>query len=73
MMVNLIQVTIMKTADKHYKFINSRTGYVIYYHSLKNDLPDPEIKKELEKVKAQVATQNEVFYDTIYWEEIKEE
>ena len=60
-------------ANKHYKFINSKTGYVIYYYSLSSDMPPEEAKIELEKVKAQVATNNSLFWDTIYWEEIKDE
>jgi hypothetical protein len=63
----------METAEKHYKFINSKTGYAIFYHSLKADLSAEKVKEELEKVKAQVAIKNEIFADTIYWEEIKEE
>jgi len=63
----------MGAADKHYKFINSKTGYAIYYHTLSGALSTEKIKEELEKVKALVASQNDVFYDTIYWEEIKEE
>jgi len=60
-------------ADKHYKFINSKTGNVLFYHSLKGDIGQEQIKIELEKVKAQVASQNSVFLDTIYWEEFKKE
>ena len=63
----------MKTANKHYKFINSETGYVIFYHSLNCDLNEAEIKAELEKVKAQVAINNRIFLGTVYWEEIKDE
>ena len=60
-------------ADKHYKFINSKTGNVIFYHSLKSDIGIDQIKIELDKIKAQVASQNSVFLDTIYWEEVKKE
>ena len=63
----------MKTAGKHFKFINSKTGNAIYYHTLSSDLSEDEIKQALEKVKAHVATQYEVFLDTIYWEEEKED
>ena len=63
----------MEAAEKHYKFINSKTGYAIFYHSLSNKLSTDKIKEELEKVKAQVAIKNELFLDTLYWEEIKEE
>jgi hypothetical protein len=62
----------MKPADKHYKFINSETGYVIYYHTLKHDTPEEAIKPELEKIKAQVAIKNNIFVGTVFWEEIRE-
>ena len=63
----------MGAADKHYKFINSKTGYAIYYHTLSGVLGEDKIREELEKVKAQVASQNEIPVVTLYWEEIKEE
>jgi len=63
----------MKPADKHYKFINSETGYAIFYHTLKCDLALDECKEELEKIKIQVAVKNNIFVGTIYWEEIKDE
>jgi hypothetical protein len=63
----------MKTAVKHYKFINSKTGNIIYYHSFTADLNEREIKAELEKVKAQVAAQNSLYLDTLYWEKIKDD
>ena len=59
-------------AKKHYKFINSKTGNVIYYHSLSSALTPEELKAELEKIKAQVATQNAIIWSTIYWEEIND-
>ncbi|HEY4196099.1 MAG TPA: hypothetical protein VGM63_11220 [Mucilaginibacter sp.] len=62
----------MKKPNKHYKFINSKTGYVIYYHSLSDELEAKDIKKELEKIRKQVAIQNGIYLDTVYWEEIKE-
>ena len=63
----------MEAADKHYKFINCKTGYAIFYYSLSGDLTADKIKEELEKVRARVAAKNDVFFDTIYWEEINEE
>jgi len=62
----------MKAGKKHFKFINSKTGYVIYHHSLTDELGETDIKIELEKVKADVASKNSLFLDTIYWEEDKE-
>ena len=58
-------------AAKHYKFINSRTGNVIYYHSLSSDLTPAALKLELEKIIAQVAVKDAVPVHTIYWEEVK--
>jgi hypothetical protein len=63
----------MKAADKHYKIINGTTGYAIYYYTLSCDLSADCIKEELEKIKIQVAVKNNIFFDTLYWEEIKEE
>jgi len=63
----------MKAAEKHYKLINSKTGYTIFYHSLNAELSEDKIKEEQEKMKAQVATQNGLFAETLYWEEIKDE
>ena len=62
----------MKPADKHYKFINSRTGYAIYYYSLSSDLTTEEIKKKLQEIKNCVAIQNRIYCETVYWEEIRE-
>jgi hypothetical protein len=63
----------MNTADKHYKFINSKTGYVIFYSSLSTGLSPEQEKAELEKIKTQVAVKNGIYQGTIYWEEIKDE
>ncbi|MFD0763688.1 hypothetical protein ACFQZI_02400 [Mucilaginibacter lutimaris] len=63
----------MNTADKHFKCINSRTGYVIFYSSLSTKLSPEEIKAELEKIKAQVAIKNRIYEGTLYWEEVKDE
>ena len=63
----------MNTAAKHFKFINSKTGYVIYYHSVNVDLNPDDLKAELEKIKDQVAINNGIYRETLYWEEIKDE
>lgn len=61
-----------KKADKkHYKFINSQTGNALFYHSLDADMSEEESRAELDKIKAQVAIQNSLFLDIIYWEEDK--
>lgn len=62
----------MKNQDKHYKFINSKTGYAIYYHTLDSSIPPEKEKEELDKIKAKVAIQNDIYLGTVYWEEIKE-
>jgi hypothetical protein len=63
----------MNTAGKHYKIINSRTGNIIHYCSLDVHLAAEEVKIELDKIRAQVATKNGLSVDTIYSEEIKVE
>ncbi|MVN89702.1 hypothetical protein [Mucilaginibacter aquatilis] len=62
----------METPVKHYKFINSRTDNVIFYYSLDAGLSDEQRKEKLEAVKADVASKNGVFLNTVYWEEVKE-
>ena len=62
----------MKADKKHYKFINSQTGNAIFYHSLEAGMEEDKIKTELDKVKAQVAIQNNLYVDIVYWEEDKD-
>jgi hypothetical protein len=63
----------MDASDKHYKFINSGTGYVIFYASLSIALTESELKAELDKIKAQVAIKNGLYQGHVYWEEIKDQ
>ncbi len=63
----------MKKTGKHYKFINSKTGNVIYYYSISEEFDTDKVREELEKIRAQVAISNGIFLETVYWEEIKEE
>lgn len=63
----------MKAPDKHYKLINNATGYAIYYHTLSGEFDKNTIKEELEKVKARVAVKNNIFIETIFWQEIKDD
>ncbi|RCH56587.1 hypothetical protein DJ568_01635 [Mucilaginibacter hurinus] len=63
----------MEPTDKHYKFINSSTGYSIYYYSLSGSLTPEEVKAELEKTQAFVASKNGLLLNTVYWQEIKDE
>ncbi|AMR31577.1 hypothetical protein A0256_09145 [Mucilaginibacter sp. PAMC 26640] len=62
----------MDTADKHYKFINSKTGYAIYYYTIHAGLLPEQVKAELDKIKAQVAIKNSLYQETLYWEEIRD-
>jgi hypothetical protein len=71
-LIDIYAVT-MGPTDKHYKFINSKTGYAIFYHTLKDKFSIDEIKIELEKVRIKVAVDNAIPLDTVYSEEIKEE
>jgi hypothetical protein len=59
----------MKAGKKHYKFINSKTGYVIHHYTLIDIQDEVDAKAELERVKADVASKNSLFVDTIYWVE----
>lgn len=61
----------MKTDNKHYQFVNSQTGNAIFYHSISIELTDDEVRIELDKIKSQVATQNTLPVNVVYWEEVK--
>jgi hypothetical protein len=62
----------MATNTRHFKYINSKTGNTIYYHSV-TDISEPaKLKQELEKIRDKVASDNGVFMETVYWEEISE-
>lgn len=63
----------METADKHYKVINSKTGYAIYYYTIHEGPTANEIKAELDKIQAQVAIKNDLYQGTLYWEEIRDD
>ena len=63
----------MPTTEKHYRFINSKTGNALYYYTLNGELPEDKARQQLESIKAEVAVSNGVFFETIYWEQIKEE
>ena len=62
----------MKKPNKHYKFINSKTGNAIHYHSIVENTEEQKIKKELEAIRKEVAIKNGIYLDTVYWEEIKD-
>jgi hypothetical protein len=63
----------METPVKHYKFINSKTDNIIYYYTVEDNLSANQIKEKLDTIKAQVATDNGLFLETVYWEENKDE
>jgi len=63
----------METTVKHYKFVNSKTDNIIYYYSASSNLNPEQLKEQLETIKAQVAVNNGMFLETVYWEEIKDE
>jgi hypothetical protein len=60
----------MDTPAKHYKFINSQTGNVIYYYTAETGLNDEALKEKLDAIKLQVATSNGIFMNNVYWEQI---
>lgn len=62
----------MATEIRHFKFINSKTGNTIYYHSVTGITEAQKLKQELEKIRDKVASDNGVFMETVYWEEITE-
>jgi len=62
----------MDTNCKKYKFVNSQTGNTIYYHSVEEELNEAALREHLDKIKAQVASQNGLYVDIVYWEELKE-
>lgn len=61
----------MATPARHFKFINSKTGNTIYYYTITEEKDQAAITEELDKIRDQVAVNNAVFMETIYWEEIK--
>lgn len=63
----------METPVKHYKFINSKTDNIIYHYTLEGELNTAQVKEKLDTIKAQVAANNGVFLETVYWEEVKNE
>jgi hypothetical protein len=62
----------MATNVRHFKYINSKTGNTIYHYSIKGVSEPDKLKLELEKIRDKVASDNGVFMETIYWEEIVE-
>lgn len=58
---------------KHFKFVNSKTGNTLYYYSASNATKPADLKQELEKIRDKVASENGLFMETVYWEEIPED
>jgi len=59
----------MKQALNYFKFINSQTGNVIAYLSLPVDMDDTARTKNLEKRKAEAASDNKMNVEVIYWQD----
>ena len=55
--------------ELHYEFINSQTGNVIAYLSLRSILGKKEQTGKLEEKKAEVATANKLNIALIYWQD----
>jgi len=58
----------MEDNKKHYHFKNSQTGNIIAYFTIEVDIPEEEIIEMLESKRKALATENKIFFDTIYWE-----
>ena len=58
-----------KDNNKHYKFINSETGNVIYFLSVPADRNDA--KGILESTKHKLAVENGIYIDSIYYTEVQ--
>lgn len=50
---------------RHYKFINSETGNVIYFLSLPESLPS--IENELERIRMKIAADNGIYFGSVYF------
>ena len=55
----------MDTSTKHYKFINSETGNVIYYLSCSPDEPNEE--SILENMRQKLAYEKKMYIEHIYY------
>lgn len=58
----------MEEQQKHYHFINSKTGYKIAYFTIPADTYPDSINELLEKRRKELAIEHGIFFDTIYWE-----
>ncbi|WP_394772446.1 hypothetical protein [Mucilaginibacter sp.] len=52
-----------------YEFVNSQTGNVIAYLSLKAGLSKEDQHQQLEKKKASLAISNKIYIALIFWQE----
>lgn len=50
---------------KHYKFINSETGNVIYFLSLPES--SSSIDNELERIRIKIAADNDIYIGNVYF------
>ncbi len=58
----------MEQALDHYEFINNQTGNVIAYCTLPADMDDKTRTETLEKKKVELATENKMNMQLIYWQ-----
>jgi transcription initiation factor IIE alpha subunit len=70
--VIILAAITMATNTRHYKFINSKTGNALYYYSVEGEKTPEQLKEELDKIRDQVASNNGLFMETVYWEEVLE-
>lgn len=54
--------------QNHFEFINSQTGNAICYLSVPTDVPYHELQKKLEKKRAELAANNKLYVELIYWQ-----
>ncbi|OKS87713.1 hypothetical protein [Mucilaginibacter polytrichastri] len=62
----------MANNTRHFKYINSKTGNTLYYYSVSSVSEPDKLKQELDKIRDKVASDNGIFMETVYWEEIIE-
>ena len=65
----LIIVKDMEEEHIDYEFVNSKTGNVIGYLSLAAGTDEKERTGHLEKKKAELAIDNRMYIELIYWQE----
>jgi hypothetical protein len=59
----------MKKKHIDYEFVNSKTSHIIGYLSLTADMDEKERTEQLKKKRAELAIDNKMFIELIYWQE----